>query len=137
MSQQHPSAPTHDHGPIIAVLPDPAGRPGGAAPIAPGRSPGGPPGRPPGGDDRPSARSIELALVKNGQRFVFRYTPGDEAQAMNAAADLARNHPRNFSFFDALLMCHQMGRRVQAPWRVRPRGLRLANYDDQHPDPAA
>ncbi len=50
-----------------------------------------------------------LVLVKNGERFIFRYEPGGEALALEQMLDLARDPDSPFDAFDAAVLSHQMG----------------------------
>ncbi len=56
----------------------------------------------------------QLELVKHGQRWVFRYTPGGEREVLSQIADAARDQNTNFDWFDAAVLCHQMGVRISA-----------------------
>lgn len=58
-------------------------------------------------------REHELVLVKNGQRYVFRCQEGREAQLMAQLAEVARDPNVDLDWFDAALLSHQMGRRLQ------------------------
>jgi hypothetical protein len=51
----------------------------------------------------------QLVLVKNGERFIFRYEPGGEALALEQMLDLARDPDSPFDAFDAAVLSHQMG----------------------------
>jgi len=51
----------------------------------------------------------QLVLVKNGERFIFRYEPGGEALALEQMLDLARDPDCAFDAFDAAVLSHQMG----------------------------
>lgn len=64
------------------------------APVAPSETSGG--GR-------------ELVLVKHGQRFIFRYEPGDETRVLAEILELARNPDSKLDAFDAAVLSHQMG----------------------------
>ena len=54
----------------------------------------------------------QLVLVKNGQRYVFRYTLGDEAELLESLIELARDPESDLTWFDAAVLSHQMGRRL-------------------------
>jgi hypothetical protein len=54
----------------------------------------------------------ELVLVKNGQRYVFRYTPGEENKLLTGLADMARDPKSELNWFDAAVLSHQMGRAI-------------------------
>lgn len=53
-----------------------------------------------------------LTIIKSGQRFIFRYTPGNEAEVIGAFAELAADPNSIFDWWDAALLSWQMGRRV-------------------------
>ena len=54
--------------------------------------------------------SRELVLVKRGQRFVFRYLPGQESEMLANLAEMARDPKSEIDWFDAAVLSHQMGR---------------------------
>ncbi len=54
----------------------------------------------------------ELILDKHGQRWVFRYAPGDEQSALNAIESQARNPQSQFNWFDAAVLSHRLGERL-------------------------
>lgn len=56
----------------------------------------------------------QLVLAKHGQRWMFRYTPGEEREVLSQIADTARDKNTNFDWFDAAVLCHQMGVRISA-----------------------
>jgi hypothetical protein len=55
----------------------------------------------------------QLSLVKGGDRFVFRYPPGHEAEVIDAFAELADDQESQFDWFDAAVLSYQMGRRLE------------------------
>lgn len=55
----------------------------------------------------------QLSLVKGDERFIFRYTTGQEAQVIDAFASLAGNAGSDFDWFDAAVLSYQMGRRLE------------------------
>lgn len=64
-------------------------------------------------EDRPMPGGIDprqVCLVKAGQRYVFRYTRGEEAQLLNDLAEMARDPNCELNWFDAAVLSHQMGR---------------------------
>ena len=61
----------------------------------------------------------EVALVKNGQRYVFRYAPGDEARLIASLADMARDPKCELGWFDAAVLSHQMGRGMEQELQKR------------------
>ena len=54
-----------------------------------------------------------LSLVKGHERFVFRYTTGQEAKVIDAFAALAADRSSSFDWFDAAVLSYQMGRRLE------------------------
>jgi len=55
----------------------------------------------------------QLSLVKGEERFVFRYRSGQEAEVVDAFAELAANQESRFDWFDAAVLSYQMGRRLE------------------------
>jgi hypothetical protein len=55
----------------------------------------------------------QLTLVKEDQRWLFRYRPGEEARLLQTLADAAKDPSVNFDWFDAAVLCHQLGHRLQ------------------------
>lgn len=55
----------------------------------------------------------QLALVKGEERFVFRYSSGQEPEVIDAFAELAGNPESVFDWFDAAVLSYQMGRRLE------------------------
>lgn len=55
----------------------------------------------------------QLVLVKGDSRYVFRYAPGNEAEVINAFAELADRETSEFDWFDAAVLSYQMGRRIE------------------------
>ncbi len=51
----------------------------------------------------------QLVLVKNGQRYVFRYAPGDETGLLESLIEMARDPQSDLTWFDAAMLSHQMG----------------------------
>ncbi|MEX0777241.1 MAG: hypothetical protein WD042_16175 [Phycisphaeraceae bacterium] len=56
--------------------------------------------------------SRQLVLVKEGRRYAFTYTPGQEGDVLSGLVQLANDPASSFSWFDAALLCHQMGQRM-------------------------
>lgn len=52
----------------------------------------------------------QLVLVKHGQRYIFRYAPGDEAGMLENLIELARDPKSDLTWFDAAVLSHQMGK---------------------------
>ena len=54
----------------------------------------------------------QLALVKRGHRYVFRYGPGEEPRMLKELVELAQDPTVDLDWFDAAVLTHQMGRRM-------------------------
>jgi len=52
----------------------------------------------------------ELVLVKGGQRYVFKCAPGGEKAMLDRLADMAQDPNHELTWFDAAVLCHQLGR---------------------------
>jgi len=65
--------------------------------------------QPPRHPDGGSAAQRHLLLVKSGQRWMFRYTPGDEVKLMEELVVLADDPESDLDWFDAAVLSHQMG----------------------------
>ena len=59
-----------------------------------------------------SESSYQVMLVKHGQRYVFRYAPGEELKLMKGLADMARDPHCDLDWFDAAVLSHQMGQGI-------------------------
>lgn len=74
------------------------------------------PSTPPNGDSSsqggPAGATLEL--FKNGQRYVFDCPPGKEADTMAQLAMLIDDDANDLTWFDAALLCHQLGQRMGA-----------------------
>ena len=55
----------------------------------------------------------QLSLVKGQHRYLFRYSPGSEADVIAAFASLAGDDSSEFDWFDAAVLSYQMGRRIE------------------------
>jgi len=55
----------------------------------------------------------QLSLVKDDERFVFRYQAGQEAVVIDAFAEMAADQANRFDWFDAAVLSYQMGRRLE------------------------
>ena len=55
----------------------------------------------------------QLSLVKGNHRYLFRYSPGNEADVIGAFASLASDGVTEFDWFDAAVLSYQMGRRLE------------------------
>ncbi|MHC4995567.1 MAG: hypothetical protein ACYTGQ_10990 [Planctomycetota bacterium] len=58
---------------------------------------------------QPANNPCQLVLDKKSQRWVFRYMPGEEAAVLRWLADTARDPNKEFDWFDAAVLSHQMG----------------------------
>jgi len=54
----------------------------------------------------------QLTLVKNGQRYVFHCEPGQEPELLQQLAELATNPDSELDWFDAAVLSHQVGARI-------------------------
>ncbi|MEM8782672.1 MAG: hypothetical protein AAGE65_07410 [Planctomycetota bacterium] len=63
---------------------------------------------PHGEDDRRA-----LILTKGDQRYVFDCPPGKEAEVMNRLAVMIDDDENDLTWFDAALICDQLGRRMK------------------------
>lgn len=54
----------------------------------------------------------QLALVKDGKRFVFRYALGAESEVLAQMLELARDPESIFNTFDAAVLSHQLGQQM-------------------------
>ena len=55
----------------------------------------------------------QLSLVKGSERYLFRYSTGNEAEVIDAFASLASDKVSRFDWFDAAVLSYQMGRRLE------------------------
>ena len=55
----------------------------------------------------------QLSLIKGSERFIFRYNAGQEADVIDAFAELANSEDSLFDWFDAAVLSYQMGRRLE------------------------
>jgi hypothetical protein len=64
--------------------------------------------------DAPQTRleNDQVVLVKNGQRFVFRCAAGEEPGLVEQLQNLAGDTTHPLQWFDAAMLCHQLGRRM-------------------------
>lgn len=70
---------------------------------------------PPAGDTAAQVEELgehELALVKNGKRYVFNCAPGHEAQTLNEIAEMVTRQSTDLTWFDAAVLSHQLGERM-------------------------
>lgn len=54
----------------------------------------------------------QISLVKGAQRYVFRYSPGNEPQIIDTFVDLADDIDSEFDWFDAAVLSYQMGKQM-------------------------
>jgi hypothetical protein len=78
------------------------------APEQPEPAPGSP--GPTGSADGCAQR--QLVFVKNNQRYIFRYAPGEETQVLDAVAKMAAAGDGGLDWFDAAVLSHQVGRHI-------------------------
>ena len=55
----------------------------------------------------------QLSLMKGTERFIFRYRTGQEADVIDAFAQMAGSDESEFDWFDAAVLSYQMGRRLE------------------------
>jgi hypothetical protein len=60
--------------------------------------------------ERPDGPAV--VLVKHGRRYDFPCPPGREAELMNRLAALMHEPDSGLTWFDAALLCHQVGQRI-------------------------
>jgi hypothetical protein len=73
--------------------------------------------------DAQLAPARELTLMKNGQRYVFRWEPGREQELIERFVAMVRDPDCELDWFDAALLSHQLGQRL---------GRRLNNMIQHH-----
>ena len=54
----------------------------------------------------------QVALAKNGQRYVFTCPPGSEPEVLNQIAALVTDPTNDLTWFDAAVLSHQLGERM-------------------------
>lgn len=54
----------------------------------------------------------QLSLVKGAHKFVFRYTPGSEAEVIGAFTTLVERPGSEFDWFDAAVLSYQIGKQI-------------------------
>ncbi len=55
----------------------------------------------------------QLSLVKESERFIFRYEAGREAEVIDSFSRMAGDRICQFDWFDAAVLSYQMGRRLE------------------------
>jgi hypothetical protein len=66
-------------------------------------------GRPKGPPGGAAREYRQIVLEKSGQRYVFRYAPGEEPRVMEDLAGMARDPACALGWFDAAVASHQVG----------------------------
>jgi len=61
------------------------------------------------GSDNEKTDGRQLALAKNGHRYVFDYTLGQEAELLERLVHLAQDPSCALEMFDAAVLSHQVG----------------------------
>ena len=51
----------------------------------------------------------ELVLIKQGQRYLFRYCPGQEQQLLESLVRMVQDPGCDLDWFDAAVLSHQLG----------------------------
>ena len=54
----------------------------------------------------------ELSLLKEQERYVFRYEPGGEEELLDSFVDLANKRDNNFDWFDAAILSFQLSKHL-------------------------
>jgi hypothetical protein len=62
----------------------------------------------------PGVEYRELVLVKQGQRYIFRYSAGQEARLLEGLSEMAGDPRNDLDWFDAAVLSHQMGQDMSA-----------------------
>jgi len=67
----------------------------------------------------------QVSLVKGAHRYLFRYTPGSEAEVIGAFSSLADDHESEFDWFDAAVLSYQIGQQLHQELKEAhsPKGL--------------
>ena len=60
----------------------------------------------------PGVGQRQVVLNKQGTRYIFRYSVGQEASFLKGIETLANSSESNISWFDAAVLSHQMGQRL-------------------------
>jgi len=61
---------------------------------------------------QPAGALAQVALTRNGQRWVFRYHAGDEPSVLRCITSAAADPLRGLDWADAAALARQMGRRL-------------------------
>ena len=51
----------------------------------------------------------QLVLVKQGHRYIFRFSPGQESKVLEGLLEMVRDPSNQLDWFDAAVLTHQMG----------------------------
>ena len=54
----------------------------------------------------------ELTLLKEQEKFLFRYEQGDEEQLLDSFVDMASDRSNNFDWFDAAVLSFQLSKHL-------------------------
>lgn len=54
----------------------------------------------------------EISLMKDKERFIFRYEPGREEELLDAFVDLANDRGKSFDWFDAAILSFQLSKQL-------------------------
>lgn len=55
----------------------------------------------------------QISLVKGGERYIFRYTIGNEPEIIDAFIRLAEDLKSSFNWFDAAVLAYHMGKQLK------------------------
>ena len=61
---------------------------------------------------KPDDPERELVLQKDGERYLFRYRPGEEARVLSGIMDLAHDPQCPLTLLDAAHLCNKLGRQL-------------------------
>lgn len=60
-----------------------------------------------------------LSLTKGEHYFCFRYEVGQEVKVLDALVDMVHRSERQFDWFDAAILSHQLGRHLAKELKAR------------------
>ena len=60
----------------------------------------------------------QLTLLKDGERFVFRYAEGGEPAVLDSLIDMASDERCALDWFDAAVLSYQIGRTLADPGKL-------------------
>ncbi len=52
-------------------------------------------------------------MIKGTHKYVFRYSPGHEAQIISEFVNLADDDQTQFDWFDAAVLSYQVGKQIE------------------------